>query len=516
MGRLPDMEAVAPHQRLAGRYVLEAPIAAGGMATVWKARDPVLARDVAVKILRQDLSGEDGVAERFHREAVAAAALSHPHIIGVFDTGTEEDLHFIVMELFPSRSLWQILSDEGPLPPHRAVAILAPVLDALAFAHRHGLIHRDIKPGNILVGEAEWVKVTDFGIAKAAYQPRDLTATGALLGTVRYISPEQVQGRDVDGRSDLYSAGVVLYEALTGRVPFQAETDVATAMLRVTQDPEPPRQLRPDIPKGLEEATLRAMARDPQDRFGSAEAMLAALERFQDAPTTRSAFAGPGSTRMLRPQRRREASPAPATRRRGTFRVWFLVPLILLVLAAGAIATGLLEIGGPVGIRPGHKATTGSSGGDSRIDITTVRDFDPQGLPNSEHPDEVGLAIDGDTDTVWSTDHYNTADFGRLKDGVGLWLGFGHEARVTRVVIRSPFSGWSFQLRGGTSPDSAGRALTSTDGASTFTADSSGRTVIEVPPTTTSGMLVWITQLAPDEGRFAAAIAEVSVQGSTL
>jgi serine/threonine-protein kinase len=508
------MEAVAPHQRLAGRYVLEAPIAAGGMATVWKGKDLVLARSVAVKILRQDLAADGGVAERFQREAVAAAALTHPHIIGVFDTGTDEGLHFIVMELFPSRSLWQVLADEGPLPAHQAVGIMVPVLDALAFAHRNGVIHRDIKPGNILVGESGWVKVTDFGIAKAAYHAHDLTTTGALLGTVRYISPEQVQGHDVDGRSDLYSAGVVLYEAVTGQAPFQAETDVATAMVRVTQDPDPPRAIRPDVPKALEDVILRAMARGPEERFASAEAMLAALQRLHasldDEPTPA------GSTRMLPLPRRRESLVAPSSQRPGTFRVWVLVPVVLLVLAVAAIATGLLEIGGPLGIRPAREGESGSSGGDARIAIADVRDVDPFGVPDTEHPDEVGLAVDGDADTAWITDHYNTADFGGLKDGVGLWVGFDGEASVTRVVVRSPFSGWSFQLRAGGSPDTADRALESTGGRTTFTADSSGRTVIEVRDATTSGVLIWITQLAPNEGRFAAAIAEVSVQGSTV
>ena len=175
------MEAVAPDRRLAGRYVLEESIAAGGMAAVWKANDLVLARAVAVKILRQDLAHEADVAERFHREAVAAAGLTHPHIISVFDSGTDDGLHFIVMEHFTGRSLWQVLAEEGPMEPQAATAVMLPVLDALEFAHQQGLVHRDIKPGNILVGDDGWVKVTDFGIAKAAYRARDLTTTGAML-----------------------------------------------------------------------------------------------------------------------------------------------------------------------------------------------------------------------------------------------------------------------------------------------------------------------------------------------
>ena len=505
------MEAVAPDRRLAGRYVLEESIAAGGMAAVWKANDLVLARAVAVKILRQDLAHEADVAERFHREAVAAAGLTHPHIISVFDSGTDDGLHFIVMEHFTGRSLWQVLAEEGPMEPQAATAVMLPVLDALEFAHRQGLVHRDIKPGNILVGDDGWVKVTDFGIAKAAYRARDLTTTGAMLGTVRYISPEQVQGLAVDGRSDLYSAGVVLYEALTGQAPFQAESDVATAMIRLTHDPAPPRTIRPDIPQGLEDVILRALQRDPTDRFPSAEVMRSALDRYPAGPERRAAH--PAATSAL-------SAPTPGTTelpagRRAMFRSWILVPLVLLVLAAAAIATGLLEIGGPLGVRPPHDEATDQAAGATRISIADVRDFDPEGSDHSEHPEQARLAVDGDTATAWTTDHYNSADFGRLKEGVGLWVGFNAARKATRVVIRSPLAGWSFQLRSGSSPDALAPPLASESGATTFEADPSGKTVVVLRPTSASGILIWITRLAPDEGRFAAAISEISVQGST-
>src|SRR5438093_3284620 len=273
------MEAVAPDRRLAGRYGLEQLIATGGMAEVWRARDEVLARMVAVKILRPELADDPSLAERFQREAVAAARLGHPCIIGVFDTGHDDGTRYIVMEHFAGRSLRDILEERRQLAPDEAVAITLPVLEALGHAHGQGLIHRDVKPGNILVGEDGRVKVTDFGIAKVAYAHGDLTTTGAMLGTVRYVSPEQVEGGEVDGRSDLYSAGVVLYEMLTGRPPFAAQTDVATAMMRLTSDPLPPRAIRPGVPRRLEAVVTKAMARRPEDRFLSAAAMRAALER---------------------------------------------------------------------------------------------------------------------------------------------------------------------------------------------------------------------------------------------
>src|SRR5919197_4636028 len=241
------MEALAPDRRLAGRYVLEDRIATGGMATVWRARDEVLARPVAVKCLRQDLTTVPHLAERFHREAVAAARLTHPNIINVFDTGVEDGVSFIVMEYFPGDTLGELIQQGGAMEPRRAVALILPVLAALGFAHHEGVVHRDVKPGNVLVSSDARVKVTDFGIAKAVLTAADLTTTGQLLGTVRYLSPEQVQGSEIDARADIYATGLVLYEMVTGRPAFQAESDVATAMMRLTRDPLPPRAIRGGI-----------------------------------------------------------------------------------------------------------------------------------------------------------------------------------------------------------------------------------------------------------------------------
>lgn len=502
------MEPVEPDRRLAGRYVLVEAIATGGMASVWKARDLVLARTVAVKILRQDLTDKAEVAERFHREAVAAAALSHPHIISVFDTGSEDGVLFIVMEHFAGRPLWEDLAGTGTVEPSRAAAMLLPVLDALGFAHQHGVVHRDVKPANILVDREGWVKVADFGIAKAAFHAEDLTATGALLGTVRYVAPEQVQGSPVDGRADLYSLGVVLYEGLTGRPPFHAGNEVATAMLRLTQQPLAPRRISPGIPKGMEDVVMRAMALDPDDRFPSAEAMRAALERFatDETDTIRSA-----PTRAIAPPVRRD-DDQPSARRSSVFRSWMLVPLVLLVVAGAAVATGMLQLGGPLGVRPAPDQSSTAAG--APIPIVSASDFDPEGSPPSEHPETVGSAIDGNPATAWTTDHYDTADFGRLKDGLGLWVGFEVDAEVTRVVIRSAIPGWSFELKAGRIPNDLSAPLAAEDGRTTFRADPSGRTVVVLRPVSAPGILIWITGLGPDQGRFAAAIAEVSVQGS--
>jgi tRNA A-37 threonylcarbamoyl transferase component Bud32 len=498
------MEAVAPGRRLAGRYVLEHLIATGGMAAVWRARDEVLARKVSVKILRQDLADDPSFAERFQREAVAAASLAHPNIISVFDTGQEEGLRYIVMEHFEGESLGDLMAREGPLQHRRAVDLVTPVLSALAFAHEGGLIHRDVKPANILIGDGT-IKVTDFGIAKAAFAARELTTTGALIGTARYLSPEQVQGGEVDGRSDVYSVGVVLFEMLTGRPPFEAQTDLATAMMRLTREPPEPGAIRPGIPAGVQRSVLKALARDPGQRYPSARAMLAALDRH--------ASAGSGAPTRVGA---RVMTRSPASGHGSAFRSWMLVPLLVVLLGVivviGGLAVGRLEIGGPLGVRP---APEDGVEGDSleELPILGARDFDPQGDDGSEHPQEVALAVDGSRSTAWGTDHYSSADFGRLKEGLGLWVDLRGNPPVGRITVLSPIDGWTFQLQAGTVPDGLSDALAAADGSTTFEVRA-GRAVIDIQPVRAPGILIWITGLGPDGGGWAAAVAEVRVMAA--
>jgi hypothetical protein len=493
------MEAVGPGHRLAGRYVLEEVTATGGMAAVWRARDEVLARRVAVKILREDLATEPGFAERFQREAVAAARLTHPNVISVFDTGQEGGIRYIVMEHFEGESLGAVLGREAPLDPDRAVSLARPLLSALAAAHRSGLIHRDVKPANILVGDGV-VKVTDFGIAKAAFDTRELTTTGALIGTARYLSPEQVQGGEVDERSDLYSTGVVLFEMLTGRPPFEASTELATAMMRLTREPLEPRALRPGIPAGLQQVVLKAMARDPDGRFPTADAMQAALARHgtqNGSPRTRPIS-------RLAPQ----ASPE---RRASAFRSWILVPIVVLVLAAvvlvGGLVLGRLQLGGPLGVEPADEPVGQTP--PRAVTIVGAQDFDPEG-DGSEHPEEVSLAVDGARSTTWGTDHYNSEDFGGLKQGLGLWVDLQGNPRVEEIMVISPVEGWTFQVMTGTPPDDLSGPVTDAAGLASFQVRS-GRAVVGLEPIRAGGILIWITRLGPDDGRWAAAISEVRV-----
>ncbi len=510
------MEAPAQKRRLADRYILDELIDTGGMAAVWRARDEVLARTVAVKILREDLAGDPGFARRFQHEAVAAARLTHPNIVSVYDTGVDDDTSFIVMEHSEGSNLREVMAERGPFEPEEAAALAAPILEALAYAHANGVVHRDVKPANILVADDGRVQVTDFGIAKAAFTGTDLTTTGKALGTVRYLSPEQVQGSEVNARSDLYSLGIILYELLTGRVPFQAESDMAVALMRLNKDPIPPRAFRGGIPREVEALVLRALARRPEDRFPSAESMRSALERAvggSDLSATQP-FSAPRSRSLVQ----QEGMPHAAAPASSVFRSWMLIPLIVIILAAAAIAGGValgrLQLGGPLGVRPAPKSPgAGQRTGFANVEVVGARDFDPQGSDQAEHPEDTGLAIDGDPSTGWGTDHYNSAEFGGLKDGVGLWLDLGKKTSVARIKVASSIEGWTFQVKAGSVPEDTAESLSATDGATEFTMGSMGTVTVELKPVRTSGLLIWITRLASDDGRFAASIAQVTVEG---
>jgi serine/threonine protein kinase len=272
--------ATTPHVLL-DRYEVGRLLGAGGMAEVFEGRDRLLARRVAIKVLQAQFARDPSFLIRFKREAQAAASLSHPNIVGVYDTGTEDGTHFIVMEYVEGRTLKDVIRAEGPLYPERAAEVCADVCSALIAAHARGLIHRDIKPGNVMLTPEGKVKVMDFGIARATTS-ETITQTAAVVGTAQYISPEQAQGQTVDYRSDLYSVGCCLYEMLTGTVPFTGATPVAIAYRHVREDPTPPRMLNPDVPAPLEAITLKAMAKLPDNRYQTAAELHDDLERFRN------------------------------------------------------------------------------------------------------------------------------------------------------------------------------------------------------------------------------------------
>ena len=476
-------------RRLGERYRLESPIASGGMATVWRGTDEVLGRPVAVKVLHEELARDPEVMERFRMEAIAAARLSHPAVVRVFDTGVDEDICYIVMELFEGTTLSDVIGRDGGLSPGKATRIVRGALQGLAHAHREGIVHRDVKPGNILVDDSGFVKVTDFGIAKAAFAAHDLTTTGSLLGTATYLAPEQVEGGTVDGRADLYATGIVLYEALTGRPPFEADTHLATATMRLTKAPTPPGSLRPGIPRPLERVVIKALARAPEDRFQTAEEMTSELDR--SVPHARPT--APEGPRM----------PAPA-RSEPWFRSWMLVPLVLLVVAGFALGGYFLfeDLGGQgsgVGVSEEDLPTV------QPVEVRAVDDYDPLG-DGEEHEGELPAAIDSDPRTEWTTEEYTTAAFGNAKEGVGIVFDLGTSTEVTRVRIRTTLPGWRFQIKGSDSLTAPGQALPDREGDVTFTAES--LTVIPLEPASYRYFFVWIT-LLPETGAHRASIAEV-------
>jgi serine/threonine-protein kinase len=303
--------------RIDGRYTIERPLGSGGMAEVFLARDGVLDRDVALKVLRGQYAGDEEFYERFRREATSAAGLSHPNIVQVYDRGEAPDgTCYIAMEYVSGGTLKERLDERGPMEPERALAVAGQVAEALWAAHERGVIHRDIKPQNILITDMGHLKVTDFGIARAA-SAATISATNAVFGTAGYLSPEQALGEPATPRSDLYSLGIVLYELLTGVVPYRADNPVAVCMKHVTEPLTPPRRLDPTIPEAVDALVVKMLAKDPADRPASATELLDDIEGVRrgappPAPTPRTGTPSIGARKRAAPTDQTTAATAGA------------------------------------------------------------------------------------------------------------------------------------------------------------------------------------------------------------
>jgi beta-lactam-binding protein with PASTA domain/predicted Ser/Thr protein kinase len=349
------MAPLATDTLVTGRYRLLYRLGAGGMADVWAAEDGMLGRRVALKFLLPRYAEDEQFVERFRREAAAAAGLQHPNVVSVYDRGEHEGVPFIAMEYVEGASLKDLI--ERGLTVGEAVEITRQVLAGARFAHSKGIIHRDLKPQNVLVDAEGRARVADFGIARAGAS--EITQTGSVLGTAQYLSPEQAQGLPVTAASDLYSIGAMLYEALTGQVPFDADSPVAVALKQVSEPPRPPSELNPQVPRALDAVVLRALAKDPVNRFAAADEFLDALERAESDPTGASlgdtaSYAAIGA--MAQPA---DAAPAPAAavppppgpppaeeERRFWNRRRAIVAAIVAVLIAGGIVAAILLSGG--------------------------------------------------------------------------------------------------------------------------------------------------------------------------
>ncbi|MEY2444519.1 MAG: eukaryotic-like serine/threonine-protein kinase [Ilumatobacteraceae bacterium] len=469
---------------LAQRYQLERRLAQGGMAEVWLATDLALTRQVAVKLLKPALAADPVVAERFRREAVAVAQLSHSNIVAVYDaiedTAGSSPRLAVVMQLVNGKSLRQLLDEQRRLSPDLTIHIGSCMAAALDAAHRAGLVHRDVKPGNILITPDGRVLLTDFGIAKGlGATGDDLTSANVMMGTAKYLSPEQVRGKKLDGRADLYSLGLVLYECLAGRVPFLGETDTDTALARLNRDPTDLARLRPTLPYGLAELIHRLLARRPMDRFATGAELKVALAQIatrgadpHDAtnpeltaegrrPTgEHRALTGPGPTAVggyrpvsrsghpVGPAQRSDRTPTstsqPRQRPNRTFEQRRGPSMILVggLLAAALVLGGLLwttlhdsshnnGFAAPPTVVPASTTTAAITPSAKVVKVTT---YDPDGTDGQENDNLASLAIDGNPATVWSTVCYGSRTLGG-KQGVGIIADLGSPAIGTFTVF---------------------------------------------------------------------------------
>jgi eukaryotic-like serine/threonine-protein kinase len=426
---------------LNGRYRLEARIGSGGMSTVYRALDETLERQVAIKLMNREVTSDSDQLERFRREARAVAQLSHPHIVGVIDAGEDDGRPYIVFEYVEGETLKERIRRLGRLPIAEAVAYAIEIARALGAAHAQHIIHRDVKPQNVLIDPEGSAKVTDFGIARTL-EEEGLTAAGRVLGTTDYVSPEQALGQHVNGQSDLYSLGVVLYEMLTGEVPFKGDSQVAVAMKHVRDEIPDVQVKRPEVSAALAVVVDTATAKHQDDRYADDAEMIADLEDVLAIETARAGHATGEVTTVLR------TLPSRA-RRRVPFRLRHpaTVVVVLLVVVAGVIG-GLVFLAGHAHHGTGQlpQAPPRNTHAQVQLCANCAHDYNPDASsgPKTQHPNEDGLAIDGNRNTAWTTETYY---YGlQSKPGVGMYVDAKPGVVATSMIIDTATPGFTAQI----------------------------------------------------------------------
>ncbi len=528
---------------------------------MWEAHDNVLARSVAVKMLHPHLAADRLFLERFRREAISAARLAHPNVVATFDAGISEDgTAFIVMELIRGQTLSAFAAEHRPLPIFVCVEIAMQIADALAHAHAAGLVHRDIKPANVLVCDTEsdgvpLVKVTDFGIAKAAEGlGLELTKTGMILGTPKYLSPEQIEGREPDARADLYALGVVLFELVAGLAPFRGPTEMAVAVQHLNDAPARLRDVRPTAPAALDLLVAALLAKQPQDRPPSAVAVRQALARIDmsggrnpgpspaPGPARTSPPAGSTAVGTPRPAPSRTGSsatpfqglpsrpspagarpphqgapPPPASRpasarsaptrsprppRRPNWTGRMVAALVVAAIVVVIVVLSNQSGGRARSTGPGGPAGTTAT----RLTIQNVSVFHLE--RDADGAAHVNYAIDGDPNTAWQTDRYYGSHFANLRHGLGLALTLDTSATLHTLTVTSSTTGWSAEIYVADSvpnPPSLAPWGAPVDSKQNIP----GSTTFNLHNQSGRAILVWLTDLGPT---FQASIAEVSVR----
>jgi tRNA A-37 threonylcarbamoyl transferase component Bud32 len=483
--------------QLSGRYRLDAQIGAGGMSTVYRALDQTLERRVAIKLMHREIASDSDQLERFRREARSVAQLSHPHIVGVIDAGEDEGRPYIVFEYVAGETLKERIRRMGRLPMDEAIAYAIEIARALGNAHSHQIVHRDVKPQNVLIDAEGSAKVTDFGIARTLDQ-EGLTADGRVLGTTDYVSPEQALGHDVNGQSDIYSLGVVLFEMLTGDVPFHGENQVSVAMKHVREDLPDLQSKRPEASATLASVVDRMTDKDLGRRYPDAATVIVDLEEALAIELARSGHSTGEATAVLR-------TLPPSARRRLPFRLRHPLPIlgvIALLAVAAAIVALLLKEGVERSERGTGAGTIEAPAGERVVSVSSAsaNDYDPLG-DDDEHADEAPLVVDRQPDTTWRTESYRDGIAGAGKAGVGIYVDAKPGVEARRMVIQSTEPGWTAEIYGappGPVPESIESGWTPLGGGTVrreeqrFDLDAGERYRY---------YLVWITELPPDGER---------------